>query len=154
MPKPIRSVMAAPSVRAALLSFALAGCGVAASDSLPREGISGEVTLDGQPLDQGAIQFIPASRKEGVAGGAVIQGGKYSIERGKGLVPGEYRVLISSSQGTPPAADSSDGGAPGPVKKGDAPKDLVPPQYNAKSTLTAEVKAGSPNALDFALKSK
>ena len=39
--------------------FALLGCG-GAEDDLPRQAISGTVTLDGKPLEAGSITFDPA----------------------------------------------------------------------------------------------
>jgi hypothetical protein len=99
----------------------------------------------------GVIQFLPASQKEGVAGGAVVKDGKYDIERAKGLVPGEYRVTISSASG---GNGGPAGEAPGVVKKEDIAKDSIPEKYNAKSTLTATIKAGATNTFDFPLKSK
>ncbi len=133
----------------ALLCGPLVGC--AGSDGLPREAVSGTVTLDGQPLPDGAIQMIPVDKKDGIAAGAIIKDGKYEIEREKGLVPGQYRVVINSGQA--PAAAPADG-PPGPVVASDTPKELIPSQYNLESTLTADVKAGTPNSFPFDLKSK
>jgi hypothetical protein len=133
----------------AFLSVSLAGCGD--SDGLAREAISGTVTLDGQPLADGAIQMLPINRTEGTAGGAIVKDGKYTIEREKGLLPGQYRVVISSSQAG--AAAPSDG-PPGPVPTSDAPKDPIPAKYNIETTLTADVKSGTPNVFPFELSTK
>src|SRR4051812_41369402 len=98
MPYLVRTASFAPLACAMILSIPLVGCGAAASDGPPREAVSGKVTLDGQPLAQGVIQFLPASNKEGVSGGAVIEGGAYSIEAAKGLVAGQYRVTINGAK--------------------------------------------------------
>ncbi|MDR3635646.1 MAG: carboxypeptidase-like regulatory domain-containing protein [Isosphaeraceae bacterium] len=147
-----RSALNLPSAIVVLQLLSLAGCS-GESDGLPREPISGTVSLDGQPLADGIIQLIPASRQEGTAGGAVVKDGKFSIERRKGLAPGAYRVVISSSLSRGEAAETP-GEAPGPVKPSDTPKDLIPSRYNAKSTLKAEVKPGVSNTFDFPLKSQ
>lgn len=61
-----------------------AGCG----DSLAT--VSGHVTLAGQPLAKGQIQFTPAS---GAPVGASIVAGQYSVK----LPPGEMTALISET---------------------------------------------------------
>ncbi len=133
----------------ALSSALFAGCG--GSDGLPRESVSGVVMLDGQPLPSGSIQMLPVDSKVGVAGGAVIKDGKFEIGREQGLIPGQYRVVINSGQeATPPPS----GEPPGPIAAADAAKEIIPAQYNAQTTLTADVKAGTPNTFPFDLKSK
>ena len=127
------------------------GCGDGAADGLPRRAVSGSVTLDGKPLESGMISFDPdaADQPHPVSGGGMIQGGGYSIARADGLTPGLYRVSIRSGGR---GAASAAGQAPGaPPRKG-AAKDLVPEQYNAKSTLKAEVKDGGSARFDFDLK--
>ncbi len=122
---------------------ALGGCGGAA-DSLPRQAVSGAVTLDGRPLARGSIQFQPASQN-GVAAGAEIKDGKYAIPRDQGPIPGEYKVIISSASATAPTPTGPPGQSPPP------PPDLIPARYNAESTLTATVEADKPNTFDFPL---
>lgn len=131
----------------------LAGCGVGDGDDLPREAVSGKVTLDGQPLAEGSIQFQPEggtdAKGPAVSGGAVIQDGAYDIPGGNGLTPGKYKVAISSAASAEaPAADAAPGPAPKPAQE------KIPAKYNAESTLTAEVKSGGGNTFNFDLKSK
>jgi hypothetical protein len=138
---------------ASLVLVLLAGCGGGDGDDLPREAVSGKVALDGQPLAEGAIQFLPEGGPDAkgptVSGGAVIKGGAYDISRAKGLTPGKYKVAITSAApADAPAADA----APGPAPKPAAEK--IPAKYNASSTLTAEVKSGGGNTFDFDLSSK
>ncbi len=134
-----------------LVLLVLAGCGdpTAPVDRLPRKALTGSVTLDGQPLTQGKIQFEPVSGAEGTTALAVgeIKDGKYSIETSAGAVPGNYKVIISSR----PPAKINLSEEPGPAPKLDPEK--VPAQYNSKTTLTKEVKNESVNTLDFDLKS-
>ncbi|WP_435018056.1 hypothetical protein TA3x_005696 [Tundrisphaera sp. TA3] len=143
----------APLACASLLAVASSGCGMAGSDDLPREAISGKVTLDGQPLAQGVIQFLPASRNEGIAGGATIEAGSYSVPRAQGLVPGQYRVTINSVKDGG-ASQAAPADSPGPIVAAEVPKELLPPKYNAQSDLVAKVQAGQANQFDFDLKSK
>src|SRR5689334_14633291 len=54
-------------------------------DGLPRQAVSGSVTLKGQPLPQGTIQFLPATDKQPTAGAVEIKDGKYSLPKEQGL---------------------------------------------------------------------
>jgi hypothetical protein len=137
---------------AAALTLALCGCGGGATDSLPREAVYGTVTLDGKPLERGSISFDPDSQGQAdpVSVGRPIIGGSYSIPKAEGPTPGKYRVSIYDA-----GADSglAPGEAPGaPAKKTKA--STVPAKYNANTTLSAEIKAGTANNYDFTLTSK
>ena len=67
------------------LSLALAGCG-GAEDDLPREAVSGRVTLDGVPLKRATIHFDPEGQgsTHPVAVGGVVIDGSYSSPRPRG----------------------------------------------------------------------
>lgn len=138
------------AVLAACLTAAVAasGCSSGSDDELPREAISGTVTFDGQPLERGSITFLPEGQLP-TQGGAPIADGQYSIAQNEGLVPGNYHVAITSPLGEGEKSKDTVTNAPGMPAK--APKDLIPAQYNTKSTLKAEVKAGASNSFDFTL---
>ncbi|WP_406693704.1 hypothetical protein V5E97_21975 [Singulisphaera sp. Ch08] len=121
------------------------GCG-GADDDLPRQEISGNVILQGEPLLQGMIQFRPETN-QGTFASAAIKDGEYSIPRHEGPVAGGYRVIITSPPKSTAAPSDS-----GPGKTPPSPPDLIPAKYNASSTLNAEVKAGQPNRFNFDLK--
>jgi hypothetical protein len=118
-------------------------------DTLPRKAVSGNVTLDGQPLAQGRIQFEPIEASQGttVLASADIMDGKYAIDRAMGPVPGKYKVSISSRP--PIKLDPNE--PPGPAPKPEPEK--VPAEFNAKTTLTKEVVGEGENVFDFSLKS-
>jgi hypothetical protein len=127
--------------------------GCSHGDGLPREPVSGLVTLDGQPLDQGAIQFSPAVETRAgtaVSGGAVIDGGRFSIDREHGLVPGSYKVGVNAAAGEP-ARTGSEGPGGKPLAR---PRERIPAKYNGETILTAEVKKGGPNQFRYDLQSK
>ncbi len=121
-----------------------------AVDTLPRKAVSGTVTLDGQPLAQGRIQFEPI---EGSRWGRQssrsldIKDGKYAIDRAMGPVPGKYKVSISSRP--PIKLDPNE--PPGPAPKPEPEK--VPAEFNTKTTLTKEVVGEGENVFNFDLKS-
>ncbi|MBX6315425.1 MAG: carboxypeptidase regulatory-like domain-containing protein, partial [Isosphaeraceae bacterium] len=107
------------------VAVALGGCGDT-GDGLSRQAISGTVTLDGQPLARGTIQFLPISPQQATPALVEIKDGTYTIPRDRGLVPGTYKVLISSTATEAPAPGADE--LPG--QTGPPPKDLIPPQYN------------------------
>jgi hypothetical protein len=139
-----RSQTGAATVLAALLAIHAAGCG---GDNLPREGVAGSVTVEGKPLKSGVITFVPSGPDVPTQGGAPVVDGKYSIPRAQGLVPGKYKVVLSSGEGTPEKKVDSANDMPGmpPVPA----KEVIPPQYGANTVLEANVTAGGKNEFDF-----
>jgi hypothetical protein len=127
----------------------LGGCNGGQGDDLPREAVSGTVSLDDRPLARGFIQFQPVGG-EGVAAGGDVTDGKYAIGRLQGPTPGEYKVLISSTS----ASGSSSADLPAPGESTPPPPDPIPAKYNTASTLTAKVEAGKEHTFDFPMKSK
>lgn len=126
-----------------LLAIFVNGCG---QDTGGRFEVSGTVRFQGAPLQSGTIQFASDDAKQ--LTGSMITDGRYSIPADKGLLPGKYTVRISASQeeGAAPA------GPPGPEAETHKAKDLIPPEYNVNSTLSAEVSQGGSNEFDFDLK--
>jgi hypothetical protein len=129
----------------------MAGCS-GSRDELPREPVSGTVTMDGQPLADGAIQFSPAagSGSTPTSGTALIEKGEFSIPRADGLVPGQYKVSISGI----PVPRETRGKSNFGKKKVALIKDPVPAKYNTQTTLTEEIKRGGATGLKYELRSK
>ena len=131
----------------AAAALAFSGCG-GGGDGLPREPVSGTVTLDGRPLVDGSITFVPTGA-EGPPVGGLIHDGTYSIARLDGPVPGPHGVSIYSQQPTgkkfPDQAD--------PSVMLDERRETISGRYNSRSQLTAEVKAGGDNTFNFDLTS-
>lgn len=124
----------------------VAGCGK--SDSSGRLAISGSVTFQGKPLDQGNIQFTSAdpSGKQAISGG-MIKDGKFSVPADKGLPPGKYRVRITSTDAGSAAAPAMPGD-PAPVAK-----ERIPPEYSGPdSKQEVTVTAGGKNDFQFDVK--
>lgn len=121
-----------------ILVLGIAGCADELGD---RQEISGVVTLQGQPLDGGSIEFTPLDSPQpgGVEtrSGAPIVQGKYVVPRAQGLVPGNYRVRITAGTPTP---DLQPGELPGPT--GAPSKERVPAKYNTQSQLEATITSG------------
>jgi hypothetical protein len=132
-----------PVLMALLLLITVAGCGPR-SDRL---AISGEVTLNGVPLDAGSIRFSSVPGEKLYATGAMVKDGDYRIPQAKGLPPGRYRVEINSPdlKAIPVATRPAPGEPLGPPT---APE-RIPPEYNTNSTQTVEVTAGEDNQFKF-----
>ena len=128
-----------------LALFLAGGCGDRYGG---RRAVSGTVTFQGKPLDQGSITFVPASPDLSTQSGAGIRDGHYQIPRAQGLVPGKYKVSISSGDPGTPADPSA--GPPGPSGNYSS-KERIPPRYNVRSTLEVEVQKGGPNEFDFTI---
>ena len=141
-----RHLLARSILAPALLS--LAGCG-GDSDELPRQAVSGRVTLDGKPLAAGRITLQPPGGAEGMPAGAEIIDGSYDIPRDEGPTPGTYAVRITSPAGAPEVDPNAMPGEPPRVAK-----EPIPPKYNAKTTLNAAISAEGPNTFDYELKTK
>lgn len=112
--------------------------------------VEGQVTFDGQPVEQGTIVFEPVDGTGAVAGGT-IQNGKYRLGAEEQLTPGNKLVRIKAMRATgqkikagPPAPDDA---------MVDEVQQYIPPHYNEQSTLTAEVAAGK-STKDFELRSQ
>jgi hypothetical protein len=133
-----------------IILLLLVGCG--SDNPLGRQAISGRVTFDGAALDQGTIEFSPASER-GVTAGAAVRNGEYSIPALKGLPPGKYIVRINSvtSDSAHNTQASSELGMAVGASLG---IERIAPAYNVASKITAEIVAGHAAEFNFDTKSK
>ena len=119
--------------------FVIAGCGG------PKDvgGVSGTVTLGGQPLADAMITFSPTAEGGSSGVGQTDSEGHYTLSYAAGVQgaqQGANEVRITTFREAEP-----DGDPPQP-----AVPEKVPAKYNVKTELKVEVKAGS-NILDFPL---
>ncbi len=123
----------------------LAGCG---DEGPTRESVAGKVSLDGKPLDSGTITFVPL---DGATASVVeVRDGAFQTDRASGPAPGRYQVEIIAIEATGKKIPNPDF----PSATIDEERDLIPPRYNIKSELTAEVKPNADNAFQFELSSR
>jgi hypothetical protein len=126
----------------------LTGCG----PSSDRLAVSGEVTLDGAPLDQGAVRLTSTGTEKLRASGAMIQNGEFHIPQEKGLPPGTYLVEISAPDlSVPPVVYK---GAPGEPTLPPTAPERIPPEFNVNSKKTVDVSADSDNHFVFEITSR
>ena len=132
-----------------------AGCGRGGPALAKCVGI---VTLDGQPLDKGSVQFIP-DRSKGTSGAmataAIGTDGRFSLRTfaaDDGGLVGFHKVTVASWDSVPDTSKPTDDSLPG---KPPPPKSLIPEIYvdPQRSGLSAEVKAGKTNEFHFELRS-
>jgi hypothetical protein len=139
------------AVLAALLTVLAAGCG-AAEEPLSRVPVTGDVTLNGQPLKSGVILFVPDQATAGPAAMAVITDGKYELSETEGPIFGHHRVEIEATSfldfelddEQAYAAYATAGGAP-------IANNPIPANYNRQSTLSAEVTSEDGHEFDYDL---
>ena len=130
----------------AVLLVVAAGCG-----GSNRAAVTGEVTLDGQPVEGGTISFIPADGAAGPPAWGKIEAGRYSIPAREGPPPGTSRVEIRWTRKTGRKLPAVPPAPPGEMIEETV--EAVPARYNARSELKAEVQGGK-NTFDFKLKSQ
>jgi len=136
---------------AVLTATAAACAGCNRSARLP---VSGTVTVDGQPLASGEIAFAPAAPGQGNTAGAAIERGKYSISAEQGLLPGDYKVSIHAFRGTGKKNWDGMGEPTAPESQKKYVEQLeqyIPPRYNDATELTASLRSGKSNNLNFEL---
>ena len=153
-----------------LLTVFCFGCSGSGTE-VQLENVSGVVTMDGKPLADAVVVFVPEKGNPSTA--QTDAEGKYQLaHRGNamGAIPGKHKVLIT--QGQPPApeidpdADMSEidpeteagledvgNEESSNPNANSGKKNPIPAKYNTNTTLTAEVKAGE-NTIDFKLESK
>lgn len=95
-----------------LFLLLLTGCGGGSGST-----VSGSVTVDGKPLDDGYISFYPAPNTPGPTTGGEIKGGKYTV---RGVAIGKNRAEITAQSNAPVASSM-----------GEAIKVKTPPQKPA-----------------------
>lgn len=136
--------MNCPQILIATFVLLLVGCG----RNGDRLAIQGNVTLDGQPLPQGQIVFLPQTGTQGPSAGSSIEDGAYSVPASKGTFPGIFRVEITAERKTGRKIH-------GPLGETvDQVMNYIPARYNQMSELSVDVQTDGDNEFSFALESK
>jgi hypothetical protein len=139
------------------------GCGGDDSGLDRRYKVSGTVKYNGEPVEHGTITFEPTNPAPpaGRHASGYIEKGSYALTtsiNGDGALPGEYKVLISSSTVDMRELAKKQGGM---VHQGDEEfqkivknaKSLVPIKYAKAETTTEKAKVeAKAQTMDFDLK--
>jgi hypothetical protein len=124
-------------------SLLLAGCG---GDDGGRATVKGQVTFNGTPINDGAINLVPLDSQGRRVGGSITNGTYELTGEQSGPVPGNYRVEVYGFE--PMAAPA--GAAAGDAEAESATRQFVPPQFNSQSTIELNVDSSEVEK-DFAL---
>ncbi|MCG6157683.1 hypothetical protein [Rubinisphaera margarita] len=130
-----------------LLLSSTSGCGGGSDDGIQTLPVAGTVTLNGQPLAEAIIQFQPQNGEGRSSAGRTDETGRFELlfdSDREGALPGEHRVMITAVRELPGKQDE---------EGNTLTEQILPAQYNARSTLTAQVSENTEH-YDFALKSK
>jgi hypothetical protein len=106
-------------------------------------GVTGTVTLGGQPVADALVTFSPTAEGGSSGVGKTDSAGKYTLGYSAGVQgahEGENLVRITTYQEADPDSDPPQPAVP----------EKIPAKYNVKSDLKVEVKPGS-NTIDFPL---
>lgn len=125
----------------------------------PRVPVSGQITLNGEPLEGAAVDFLPMT--EGIttrAGANTNAKGEFQIAKAKGLLPGEYSVSIYSAISFDPKTKERATHETNPDSM--IMRVLTPPEYNdqteqrftvspkGKNHYTCDVKSNASQRFD------
>lgn len=124
------------------------GCGEQ-PEGPDRAAVTGTVFLDGTPLADGTLLFVPVEGTRGPRVSVRIDDGRFEADKVNGPAVGRHRIQIQSTAG--PAFDDEQT----LVRLTANPRRLsvlvVPPVYNTQSQLTADIQSGRVNRLNFDL---
>ena len=127
---------------AMLIALLVTGCG----DSGPGAQATGTVTLDGQPLTSGVINFLPTDG-QGASAGAEIKDGSFTLE----LPPGEKMVAIVSEKVVGQKLRSPNDPK---SEKFNVTKQIIPDRFNSRTELKATIQEGDNQNVAFTITSK
>ena len=142
------------AVRAALLIWAaaLVGCGARTS------AVQGVVLLDGKPLPNASVQFVPQGAGRDATGQTDASGAfsMSTFQPGDGVVAGDYKVVIAPPIGTPdPTVYASNEEAMAAAAKAPPPKaSSFPQQYTRPDQTPLKQTVPVSGKVTFELKSK
>jgi hypothetical protein len=142
----------------ALWFLGLAGCERKQSSGVPLAQAAGKVTLDGKPLAEATLEFVPTGDTKGQGGSAITDDeGLFTVTSPfgeEGLTAGDYRVVISKL--VLPAGVHFDVPPDKTLPPADNPyQESLPAKYSDRtnSKLNIKVSPGGSDKLSFTLKS-
>lgn len=147
------------AVACCLVAMLVVGCGPKGPELA---SVTGKVTLDGTPVTNGLVTFVPVGGGR-PATGKTDANGQYTLVGvdGKGALLGQHRVTVTTVKEAAAVTEMRSDSPEYAKQAMPDPSDYdtakvvepIPARYNANSELTFEVKAGS-NVIDLELKSQ
>ena len=114
------------------------GCGPSRP---PTYTVTGTVTFEGTPIEDGDILFEPLENSALRGEGGKIKAGAFTVKAN----PGKNKISIRASKRNPDKK--------GPMGE-PIPEDYIPEHYNDASILSESIAPNNENRLDFALTEK
>jgi len=128
----------APLLLAVVLVAPMVGC----SGGDGRLAVKGTVTLDGQPLERGSINFRPAPGNQAPSSGGTVRNGEFALPAAHGLKPGDYLVTIQAFRKTGKMVDDPQMGKI---------EEMAAIAFQETMPLEATVSADAENRFSFSL---
>ncbi len=152
---------------ALLVAAGLAGCGGGGEAAGEGVAVTGKITFDDEPVEEGVVSLVPIAGDAGVVM-AEIKDGVFKTSREAGPSPGKYRVEVKVfASSSNPAAAKAKAKAESDAKSmlfGEDPAKLgvsadsmtprlnvAPERYNVRSELTADIPAADSCELKYSL---
>ncbi len=113
-----------------------------------RVSVDGTVTLDGKPVEDALIRFVPLEKGHDVL--TTISGGQFSLDQATGPTTGPHRLMVLPNE---PELDQ----AIAAMQRGERDplrSQTIPRQYQTRSELTESFSADGPNHLRLELTSR
>lgn len=130
-----------------LLAVGIVSCSGCGGHQSSGSKVSGRVSLNGQPLPDGMITFMPQTPAPGLRTvSAMIANGEFAVPAANSLMPGSYRVAVTAQKSTGRKIPAGEGSS----EMVDDVEDYIPPKYNAATTLSVEI-TGDTSDLEFPL---
>jgi hypothetical protein len=123
-----------------------AGCGGKDFDRIP---VAGTVSLNGAPLEDGVITFVPTANPGPKARASIVDG-EYQFDSATGPSPGKMRVEITAVEAEAEELERD-------IRNGENPalhSVEIPEKYNASSTLEVEITRSGPHEFPFQLENR
>ena len=138
----------------------IVGCGDPAVSYAP---VTGRVTLDGQPVANAKILFVPVRYRNTqqevlpFAYGTTDEDGHYTLRSDgnhRGAVAGQHLIFVSTKYVPTDEKDGKANPESSSAQKSEPRDETIPARYNVESKLTRTVKRGTANQFNLQLKSE
>ncbi|NOY41117.1 MAG: hypothetical protein GXP26_04685 [Planctomycetes bacterium] len=123
----------------------LSGCG---DPGLEKVVVTGKVSYQGKPVQDGMLRFVPIEGTKGPVSGAIIKDGTYTAKAIGGVPLGKLRVEIRGFRkhdGVP------QGEGPDVAVRPGGREQYLPKKYNHQSELTVTIDSTGQQTRDFEL---
>lgn len=144
---------AAYAIALFLAGSCLCSCSTQSEPAIARAAVSGDVSLDGEPLKEGLVKFVPTGKTKGPATAIPIIDGHFSTDESIGPLVGSHRIEVVSTDDGGFPRDSEERLEQVTAMKSPPKIDvqIVPDVYREQTPLTAAVNQDARNHYRFDL---